>query len=64
MRRHEDSSPLGGVINLSSIVRQVELIPVFGKKIDSKMNRSNVLDVAEWYYINSFLDKEVYQAVY
>lgn len=62
--RTEAQEPVGGVIELDSVVRQIELVPKFGKDIDPDMNSNNVLDIGNEYYINSFFDREVFKAVY
>lgn len=55
---------LGGIIPLSSIRRLVQLIPVYGARIDPALTMENSMDEGQKYYINSFMDKETYQAVW
>jgi hypothetical protein len=59
-----DDRPLGEVIRLNSVTRQIQLIPKFGKGIRSFINSTNSLDVCKSFWVNSFMDKEVYQAVW
>lgn len=58
------SGPYGDVIELSSIARGVQLIPKFGEKISPRLNSTTSMDIAKWYWVNSFGDKEIYQAVW
>jgi hypothetical protein len=55
---------LGGIIPLSSIRRLVQLIPVFGPRINPALTTENSMDEGQSYYINSFMEKEIYQAVW
>jgi hypothetical protein len=55
---------LGGIVLLSSIRRLVQLIPIYGPRIDPALTMENSMDEAHSYYINSFLDKETYQSVW
>jgi len=59
-RLRSHGQPRGSVVRLDSILRPIQLIPKFGKTISPDMTSDNVLDVGEWYYVNSFWDKETY----
>lgn len=55
---------IGGVIRLVDIWRPVQLIPVFGKKCPENWDCNTAVELASEFYVNSFWDKETYQAVY
>ncbi|CAG8630895.1 9120_t:CDS:10, partial [Acaulospora colombiana] len=55
--------PVGGVVELQSIYRFIQLVPAFGKKIDHSLRAENSISRCKRFYINSFADKEIYQAV-
>lgn len=60
-----DGSRIGDVVELESIVWPLQLIPKFGKAVDASITHQNVYSVENMsYFVNSFWDKEVYQAVY
>jgi hypothetical protein len=59
----EDGSAKGMLIDISSIVRFVQLVPDFGSGISSRLTARNVMEYCKYFYINSFSDKESYQAV-
>ncbi|KAG8865445.1 hypothetical protein FRC20_009827 [Serendipita sp. 405] len=54
----------GVVVPLDSIVRFVQLVPKFGATIHPNLTAENSADVCRDFYINSFADKEIYQAVW
>lgn len=56
--------PSGDVIELASVARQIQLIPKYGKTVDRRLTLDNSADIVPSYYLNSFLDKQSYQAVY
>ena len=62
----EDGSAKGMLIDISSIVRFVQLVPDFGPGVSSTSSLTpyNVMEYCKYFYINSFSDKESYQAVY
>lgn len=63
-RKHRaNGRPFGDVVELGTIVRPLQLTPVFGTKANPLFNPENVLDIGVLYYVNSFWDKELYQAV-
>jgi hypothetical protein len=59
-----DGSPCGAVIDLQSVARFVQLIPRFRGQLNPQMTQNNVMDCNSIFLVNSFLDKETYQAVY
>lgn len=59
-----DGERLGDVIELESVARFIQLIPVFGKFVPSTFKKYTSMELARYYYINSFADKQVYQSVY
>ena len=54
----------GGIIQMDSIARFVQLIPKFGQKAHVSLTSDNSMDICSDYWVNSFSDKEVYPAVY
>jgi hypothetical protein len=58
--RHRD----GEVIKLCSVHRLVQLIPIHGATINPDLTPENCIDRWHQFYVNSFMDKETYQAVY
>ena len=56
--------PLGVVVELTSIARAIHLIPHYGPAVHKHLNSNNSLDLCQSFWLNSFLDKETYQAVY
>ena len=56
--------PLGAVVELTSIARAIHLIPHYGPAVHRCLNSNNSLDLCQTFWVNSFLDKETYQAVY
>jgi hypothetical protein len=56
--------PLGVVVELTSIARAIHLIPHYGSAVHERLNSQNSLDLCQTFWVNSFLDKETYQAVY
>jgi hypothetical protein len=62
---HDDENRrVCGIVPLSSICRLLQLVPIFGPRMNPQLNASNSMDVWSSYYINSFMDKETYQAVW
>lgn len=55
---------VGGIVPLHLIHRLIQLIPVFGAQIDPRLTEKNSMDIAGEYYVNSFMEKEVFQAVW
>lgn len=62
--RGGNRQPLGMVVELSSIARAIHLIPHYGPAVHKSLNSKNSLDLCQTFWVNSFLDKETYQAVY
>ena len=48
---------MSGVIPLTSIWEIVQLVPVFGEKMDMRLNSNTSLDLAEKFYLNNFANK-------
>lgn len=59
-----DEKRIGGVIPLTDIWRPIQLIPVFGKKCPVTWDSDNAVELSKEFFVNSFWDKETYQAVY
>ena len=62
--RGRNRRPLGVVVELASISRAIHLIPHYGPAVHKDLNSRNSLDLCQTFWVNSFLDKETYQAVY
>lgn len=62
--RKQDVHRQGGIILLSRVHRLIQLIPLFGARANPLLSVHNSMDTAKNYYLNSFMDKETYQAVW
>ena len=62
--RGRNWQPLGVVVELTSIAWAIHLIPHYGPAIHECLNSKNSLNLCHTFWVNSFLDKETYQAVY
>jgi hypothetical protein len=60
----DEGSPLGEVIELASVSRLVQLVPRVDSDELHDFNVANSLSKCDSFYLNSFADKEIYQAVY
>ena len=58
-----DGVQRGRVIDVRSIWRPVQLIPVFGPQCPSRWTSSTAVDVAPELYVNCFADKATYNSV-
>jgi hypothetical protein len=54
----------GSIIPLDAISRFVQLIPKFGSLAADELTSVNSMDICRDYWVNSFADKEIYQAVW
>jgi Plavaka transposase len=54
----------GGIVLLSSISRLIQMAPVYGPEANPRLSSENSMDLCQSYYVNSFMDKETYQAVW
>lgn len=53
-----------GVVSLTSIVHSLELVPVFSTQHPGiEVSSATCLDAFEQYYINCFVDKEMYHVL-
>ncbi|KAG1882075.1 hypothetical protein F4604DRAFT_1879530 [Suillus subluteus] len=50
----------GSVVSLVDVTHAVELIPEYGSKVDEKISSSTCLEGYDWFFLNSFADKESY----
>lgn len=66
LQRHKrsDGSIKGDIFPVSTIWQAVQLVPEFGKKADRRLTTNNVMDRPQYWYLNSFSDKEIYKSVY
>jgi hypothetical protein len=65
-RLMDGAQPKGDIVALSSISRYVQLVPHFGRNTreDRALTELTSMDRCQYFYVNSFADKEIYQAVY
>lgn len=62
---NEDATRRGEIININRITRRIELIPQFGGRVPSAVNSNTSLELDDLSYcVNSFTDKEIFQAVF
>lgn len=54
----------GEVINLDSVVRLVQLVPRFGSRVHDSLDAANSADIWPSYFLNDFLDKQMYQVIH
>jgi 5'(3')-deoxyribonucleotidase len=54
----------GEILEVSSFVRNIQLIPKFGQSIGDNMDQHNSLEIANDFYINAFFNKSVYRSVF
>lgn len=64
MQVNDRGVPRGGVLPLALAHRFVQLIPSFDNVMAPHINSSNSAFVCKRYWVNSFADKEIYQAVW
>jgi hypothetical protein len=55
---------LGSVLTLSAARRFVQLIPDFGPNVGTEITATTSASTCLSYWLNSFADKEIYQAVW
>ncbi|KAG2046197.1 hypothetical protein BDR06DRAFT_985667 [Suillus hirtellus] len=54
---------LGAVIPLMDVTHAVELIPMYGAGADHTVGAATSMELYEHFYLNNFLDKEIYHAL-
>ena len=54
---------IGDIIQLTDIVRSVDIVPVFGARKDPHITEKNSLDVPMDFFLNCFSDKEIYHSI-
>ena len=55
--RSDGVTCMSNVIPLTSIWEIVQLVPVFGKNMDMRLNSSTSLGLADKFYLNNFANK-------
>jgi len=64
-RQLDGGDRLGEVVDIGRISQRVELIPRFGERASDDIDHNSSMELDHLAYsLNSFLDKETYQAVY
>lgn len=61
--RQTDNTPIGGVVPLQQIRGMVDLVPRFGEKADRRLMRTNCLEYSTEFFLNKYIDKELYYAL-
>ncbi|KAG2357121.1 hypothetical protein BDR07DRAFT_1453197 [Suillus spraguei] len=56
----EHTYTVWGVVSLVDVTHAVELIPEYGSKVDEKISSATCLESYDWFFMNSFADKESY----
>ncbi|KAG1804964.1 uncharacterized protein HD556DRAFT_1283310 [Suillus plorans] len=54
----------GSIIPLTAVTCAVELVPVYGSKMNRTITAANSLEVCDDYYLNKFSDKEVFHTMH
>ncbi|KAG2113016.1 uncharacterized protein F5147DRAFT_744309 [Suillus discolor] len=54
----------GSIIPLTAVTCAVELIPMYGSKMDRMINATNAMEICDEYYLNTFSDKEVFNTMH
>ena len=54
---------MGDIVRLTDVREVVELVPVYGEKMDPQLNCETSLDLANLFYINNFASKETFHAI-
>jgi hypothetical protein len=59
-----DGRPSAGIVEMASVARFIQLIPRLGRKVHAQLTKDNAMDRCDTFLVNSFTDKEIYQAVW
>ncbi|KAG1723221.1 hypothetical protein EDB19DRAFT_1916218 [Suillus lakei] len=54
----------GSIIPLTVVTCAIELIPVYGLKMDRTISAANMMEICDEYYLNTFSDKEVFNTMH
>ncbi|KAG1801245.1 uncharacterized protein BJ212DRAFT_1286641, partial [Suillus subaureus] len=54
----------GSIIPLTAVTCAIELIPMYGLKMDHMITATNAMEICDKYYLNMFLDKEVFNMMH
>jgi hypothetical protein len=54
----------GAIIPLTDVTCAIELIPVFGSKLDRTITAANSMEICNEYFLNTFSDKEVFHTMH
>ena len=61
--RSDGSTRMGDIVRLTDVREVVELVPVYGEKMDPRLNCETSLDLANSFYINNFASKETFHTI-
>ncbi len=59
-RLNGDGTRTGMIINLKDIWRQVELVPIFGKKCPRGWTSETSVEEASEFFVNHYFDKDIF----
>jgi hypothetical protein len=54
---------MGDIIHLTDIHEIVELVLVYGPRMDLRLNYNNSLELADTFYLNNFTSKETFHVI-
>ena len=58
-----DGTHRGRIVDIRSIWRPIQLVPVFGERCPSEWTSETAVDLAADLYVNSFMNKSTYYSV-
>ena len=59
-----NNSRKSSIVPLNHVWRPIELIPKFGEECDRKWTFDSAVELARYFYVNCFSDKQTYIEVY
>jgi hypothetical protein len=61
--RGPDTHRTAGIVEATCISRLVQLVPAYGRKVLPNISANSSMDIYKQYYVNSFMDEDVYRAI-
>src|ERR1700732_1315410 len=58
--RSDGITRMEDIVHLTDVCEIVELVPVYGSKMDTHLNSNTSLDLVNTFYINNFASKETF----
>ena len=62
-RKRNGNTPMCDVIPLMGVREIVQLVPVFGAKMDTQFNSNTSLDLMQEFYLNNFANKNTFHTI-